>query len=170
MKMKRKPISRIDSKSKHTHAWFVRIYRGGECVLNRSFSDRPYGSKANAKLAAQLWFEIADSKLPVIPPLPVKKKATVHARRDEKKNMDYLDVYIPSHLDKSWATNKYYYKTAEEERKQRSIANSIVANQNLLLDQTYKKALQKWLVDHDRIMREIEYMKDELKTMPITVG
>ena len=49
-----KGISRIDSK--HTHCWFVRIYRDGK-VHSKSFSDGVYGGKAKSLKAAQEYKE-----------------------------------------------------------------------------------------------------------------
>lgn len=160
----RKPVSRVDSNN--THGWFARVYRA-EWVGPRSFTDRQYGGRKKAEIAANQWVEIAEERLPVIRPMPILKKASVHVREDKKSGRSYFDVYIPSVVDKTWTTKKYYFETPDDERKQRVIANNIVANQNILLVEAYNKALAKWTRDYDRIMREILSMWNEIKAMPI---
>jgi hypothetical protein len=165
MDKERKPISRIDHKG--THGYFARIYRA-EWVGSRSFADGQYDGSASALAAARWWVEYAENRLPIIHPKPALKKATAHVRTDAKgSGLRYYDVYLPSAVDDSWTTQKFYFKTLDEQSISREKATMDVNYQNKLLAMAYREQLAAWYVEHDRIMLVIVLLWNDIKTMEI---
>jgi hypothetical protein len=166
---RRAPVSRIDNKEKRTHGWFARVYRA-EWVGSRSFADKKYAGRSASKAAAYKWVAIAEERLPIIPPMPVIRKAAMYLRHDKRrKNSSFFDVYLPALTGDASATHKLYFKTdsKEERERQHRIANSMVTNQNFLLVEAHKKAMLKWQREYERIMQQILAMWDEIKAMPV---
>ena len=160
---KRNPVSRVDN------GWFARVYRA-KWVGPRSFADQKYGGRKLAEAAAWKWVAIAEERLPIIPPAPVLKEATVHLRSNSKrKNQSYFDVYLPSAIGKSWTTRKFYFRTDDKDSKkaQETIVRNLVVNHKLLLAEAHKKSMARWIRDHDRIMQEILKMWNEIKAMSV---
>lgn len=165
IKQDRNPVSRVDSN--RTHGYFARVYRA-DWVGSRSFADRRYGGPEAAERAANKWVKIADERLPVIPPKPVRKTATVHVRADAKgEGLRYYDVYLPSVIDESWTTEKFYFKDLDEQARSRERAYRRVENQNQALWSAYMQTLSAWQIVRRRSMEEILKLWAEIKTMTI---
>lgn len=160
----RKPVSRVDSKN--THGWFARVYRA-EWVGNRSFADRKYGSKDIAQVVAYEWVRIANDSLPVIPPKPVLRKATLHIRFEEQlqSKLWYVEVYIPPLNGETTWTEKLYFHNLLEKEKQKAKATNRLLEYNMLAEQRHKVDLALWYVEHDKMMAIILELWPNLKNM-----
>jgi hypothetical protein len=171
MEMSRKPVSRVDSSN--THGYFARIYRVDiprQWVGSRSFSDRIYGGAESAEGAAWQWVQIAEERLPIIPPKPVIRKATVHVR-DEPDNLDmqYFDVYLPPiYGEKIWSKKFYFNERDPEERAaMEEEAAKLVARRNRECQALYAGQREKWQIEHARLKRELLRLWEEVKSLAV---
>jgi len=162
--MTRKPISRVDSGS--THGWFARVYRA-EWVGPRSFADAQYGGREKAEAAAWKWVRMADEQLPMIPPKPVLRKATITLRSENKLQgvLHYWDVYLPPLDDETTWSQKFFFHMLDEKEKQKAKADSIADERNQVLQKIHAGELAVWYMEHDRLMEQILSMWNEVKKL-----
>jgi hypothetical protein len=160
--MSTKNISRIDSG--RTHGWFARVYRA-EWVGSKSFADAQYGGREQAEAAASKWVRMADEQLPIIPPKPMLRKATINLRSENKLQgtLYYWDVYLPTVGDETTWSQKLFFQTLDEKEKQKAKADRIAKERNQILQKIYVDELAAWYVENDRLMDKVLSMWDEVK-------
>lgn len=171
----RKPVSRAGN------SYFARIYRDDR-VFPRSFADSRYGSNAAAAQAANRWVELAEERLPKIPPKPELRKATVNRYRDERRaSLGYYQVYLPI-IDQQWRQevptladlnkqpyelHKLHFATLDEEQEKRTLAYDMAQIRNDELKASHRQELTAWYLERDRVMAEIEDIWPEIKGMEL---